>query len=42
MRTIAITILLVAAWLGVAAQQSTYVPTEENLRARHDFKDNKL
>ena len=42
MRTIAITILLVAAWLGVAAQQSTYVPTEENLHARQEFQDNKL
>ena len=35
-------VLALAAWLGVNAQQNTYTPTEENLRARQEFQDNKL
>ena len=30
------------AWLCATAQQSTYVPTQENLDAREQFQDNKL
>ena len=30
------------AWLGATAQQTVYTPSEENLRARREFQDNKL
>ena len=33
---------LVASVLCATAQQSSYTPTEENLRAREEFQDNKL
>ena len=34
--------LAVASWAGVNAQQTTYVPSEANLKAREEFQDNKL
>ena len=33
--------LAISSWLATAAQ-STYIPSEENLRARKEFQDNKL
>ena len=41
-RTISVIIVLVAAWLTASAQQAAYVPSEENLKARQEFQDNKL
>ena len=35
-------LLLFSAWLNINAQQNTYTPTQENLRARQEFQDNKL
>ena len=34
--------LAAVAWLGISAQQTVYTPSEENLRAREEFQDNKL
>ena len=34
--------LISAAWLCLIAQTSVYTPTEENLKAREEFQDNKL
>ncbi len=41
-KTVFAMIMAVSAWLGVAAQQTAYVPSEANLKAREEFQDNKL
>ncbi len=43
MKKLAMALMLaVTAGLGAYAQTNTYVPSEENLRARQEFQDNKL
>ena len=38
MKQITLTLILaLTAWLGVAAQQSVYTPSEANLKARQEF-----
>ena len=41
LKTIAIALAFTAC-LGINAQQADYIPTDENLRARQEFQDNKL
>ena len=41
-KTVFAMIMAVSALLGVAAQQTAYVPSEANLKAREEFQDNKL
>ena len=42
MKKLVFTLMLAAIALNAVAQQSTYVPSEENLKARQEFQDNKL
>ena len=42
MRKIILSMLLALAGLLAIAQQTAYVPSEENLKARQEFQDNKL
>ena len=42
MKKISLSLLLLLASLTATAQPGSYVPSEENLRARQEFQDNKL